>query len=551
MTDVRIIFLGGVGEIGKNLMLFETEQDIIIVDYGLGFPDAEQLGVDLLLPDVGYLKGRSEKVRGIFITHGHEDHIGALPWLWEEVGAPIYATALTAGLIKSKMQERKLADKIELHIFDPDEHPTLTAGDFSLEPFRVTHSIPDACGFAITTPQGVIIVTGDFKFDPTPDDGKVTDKDTIRRYGDSGVRMLISDTTNAERSGHTPSETEVNDTLTEIFDIAPGRILLATFASMISRFQQVIDQAARTGKRVVPMGRSLENYVKVARELKYLNDPKEVLLTAKRADGVPDNRLVYLVTGSQGEPMAVLSRIANREHPRLTVKEGDTVVISASPIPGNETAVYRVIDLLFEAGAEVVYPGLARVHVSGHAYRDELREMIQLVRPQHVIPTHGEPRHLALYADLAVEEGIPRDRIHRVSIGDVVRLDEHGAFVADQIDVGTIVVEGQSVGLAHDPALRDRAAMANDGLISVAVAIDMQEGTIVSGPKVSTRGFSVITSDPELEQGIDDAVAEGLEKALLLGDSQGLHQAIRESAQKYVFSRTKRRPVILPLILEM
>ncbi|MCO5218741.1 MAG: ribonuclease J [Thermomicrobiales bacterium] len=551
MSYVRIIFLGGVGEIGKNLMLFETEQDIIIVDYGLGFPDAEQLGVDLLLPDVGYLKGRSEKVRGIFITHGHEDHIGALPWLWEEVGAPIYATALTAGLIKSKMQERKLADKIELHIFDPDEHPMLTAGDFSLEPFRVTHSIPDACGFAITTPQGVIIVTGDFKFDPTPDDGKVTDKDTIRRYGDSGVRMLISDTTNAERSGHTPSETEVNDTLTEIFDIAPGRILLATFASMISRFQQVIDQAARTGKRVVPMGRSLENYVKVARELKYLNDPKEVLLTAKRADGVPDNRLVYLVTGSQGEPMAVLSRIANREHPRLTVKEGDTVVISASPIPGNETAVYRVIDLLFEAGAEVVYPGLARVHVSGHAYRDELREMIQLVRPQHVIPTHGEPRHLALYADLAVEEGIPRDRIHRVSIGDVVRLDEHGAFVADQIDVGTIVVEGQSVGLAHDPALRDRAAMANDGLISVAVAIDMQEGTIVSGPKVSTRGFSVITSDPELEQGIDDAVAEGLEKALLLGDSQGLHQAIRESAQKYVFSRTKRRPVILPLILEM
>ncbi len=551
MSDVRIIFLGGVGEIGKNLMLFETEQDIIVVDYGLGFPDAEQLGVDLLLPDVGYLKGRREKVRGIFITHGHEDHIGALPWLWEEVGAPIYATALTAGLIKSKMQERKLADKIELHIFDPDEHPTLTAGDFSLEPFRVTHSIPDACGFAITTPQGVIIVTGDFKFDPTPDDGKVTDKDTIRRYGDAGVRMLISDTTNAERSGHTPSETEVNDTLTEIFDIAPGRIILATFASMISRFQQVIDQAARTGKRVVPMGRSLENYVKVARELKYLNDPKEVLLTAKRADGVPDNRLVYLVTGSQGEPMAVLSRIANREHPRLTVKEGDTVVISASPIPGNETAVYRVIDLLFEAGAEVVYPGLARVHVSGHAYRDELREMIQLVRPERVIPTHGEPRHLALYADLAVEEGIPRERIHRISIGDVVRLDEHGAFVADQIDVGTIVVEGQSVGLAHDPALRDRAAMANDGLISVAVAIDMQQGTIVSGPKVSTRGFSVITSDPELEQGIDDAVAEGLEKALLLGDSQGLHQAIRESAQKYVFSRTKRRPVILPLILEM
>ncbi|MCA9834137.1 MAG: ribonuclease J [Thermomicrobiales bacterium] len=551
MTDVRIIFLGGVGEIGKNLMLFETDQDIVVVDFGLGFPDAEQLGVDLLLPDVGYLKGKREKVRGIFITHGHEDHIGALSWLWEEVGAPIYATKLTAGLIRSKLQERKLADKAPLHIFDPDEHPHLTAGDFSLEPFRVTHSIPDSVGFAITTPQGVIVVTGDFKFDPTPDGGIVTDKETIRRYGDSGVRVLISDTTNAEREGHTPSESVVNDTLTELFDVAPGRIILATFASMISRFQQVIDQAARTGRRVVPLGRSLENYVRVARELGYLTDVREVLLPGKSAQGVPDDRLVYLVTGSQGEPMAVLSRIANRDHPKLTIKEGDTVVISASPIPGNETAIYRVIDLLFEAGAEVVYPGLARVHVSGHAYRDELREMIQLVRPEHVIPTHGEPRHLALYGDMAVEEGIPREKVHRVWIGDVLVLDDRGMHIADQIDVGTVVVEGSSVGLAHDPALRDRTTMANDGLIAVAVGINRAEGKIVSGPKVSSRGFSVITSDPLLEQGIDEAVAEALERALIAGDLQGLHHAVRESAQKYVFSRTKRRPVILPLILEM
>lgn len=550
MSEVRVIFLGGVGEIGKNLMLFETDQDIIVVDYGLGFPDIDQPGIDLILPDVGYLKGRKDKVRGIYITHGHEDHIGALPWLWEEVGAPIYATKLTAGLILSKMKERKLADKVEIHVFDPDEHPKLEAGDFTLEPFRVTHSIPDSCGFAISSPQGVIVVTGDFKFDPTPEDNKPTDKETISKYGDAGVRLLISDTTNAERQGHTLSEVAVNDTLTELFANAPGRIILATFASSISRFQQVIDQAARTGRRVVPMGRSLENYVRVARELKYLKDDSETILPAKRAEGVPDARLVYLVTGSQGEPMAVLSRIASGDHNRLTAKEGDTFVISASPIPGNETAIYRVIDNLFEAGAEVVYPTLARVHVSGHAYRDELREMIQLVRPEHVIPTHGEPRMLALYGDMAVEEGIPREHVHRVEIGDIITISDRGIHLGGQIDVGTVIVEGSTMGLVHDVALRDRAAMANDGVISIAVGIDWKQKKVVSGPTVGTRGFAVVTSDPELERGIDAAVAEALERALVGGDTQGLHRAIRESANRYIFQRTKRRPVVLPLILD-
>lgn len=550
MSDVRVIFLGGVGEIGKNLMLFETDQDIIVVDFGLGFPEIDQPGIDLILPDVGYLKGRKDKVRGIFITHGHEDHIGALSWLWEDVGAPIHATKLTAGLILSKMQERKLADKVEMNIFDPDEHPKLEAGDFTLEPFRVTHSIPDACGYAITSPQGVIMVTGDFKFDPTPEDGKPTDKETIRKYGDSGVRLLISDTTNAEREGHTLSEVDVNDTLTELFDSAPGRIILATFASSISRFQQVIDQAGRTGRRVVPMGRSLENYVRVARELKYLKDDKETILPAKRAEGVPDDELVYLVTGSQGEPMAVLSRIAANDHPRLTAKEGDTFVISASPIPGNETAVYRVIDNLFDAGAEVVYPALAQVHVSGHAFRDELREMIQLTRPEHVIPTHGEPRMLALYGDMAVEEGVPREKVHRVEIGDVITISDKGVHISGQIDVGMVIVEGSSMGMAHDHALRDRAAMANDGLVTIAVGIDWKQKKVVSGPKVGTRGFSVVTSDPDLERGIDEAVSEALERALVGGDTRGLHRAIRESASRFIHQRTRRRPVVLPMILD-
>ena len=550
MSDVQVIFLGGIGEIGKNLMLFETVNDIIVVDFGLGFPEIDQPGIDLLLPDVSYLKGKREKVRGIFITHGHEDHIGALSWLWEDVPAPIYATKLTAGLILSKLQEKKLADRVEMHIFNPEDHPKLEAGDFTLEPFRVTHSIPDSCGFAITTPQGVIIVTGDFKLDPTPDDGKVTDKETLRRYGDAGVKLLISDTTNAEREGHTLSEVDVEATLTELFDNAPGRIILATFASSISRFQQVIDQAARTGKRVVPMGRSLETNVRVAKELKYLSDPEEVLLPAKRSDGVPDNRLVYLVTGSQGEPMAVLARIASDDHPRLSAKEGDTYVISASPIPGNETAIYRMIDQLFDAGAEVVYPPLARVHVSGHAYRDELREMIQMVRPEHVVPTHGEPRMLALYGDLAVEEGVPREKVHRIDIGDVLTIGDRGIYVSGQIDVGVVVVEGSSMGLAQDMAFADRATMANDGLVAVAVGIDWKQRKVVSGPKISTKGFTVLTSDSDLERGIDEAVAESLERALVGGDTHGLHRAIRDSANQYIYKRTKRRPVVLPLILD-
>ena len=551
MTDVQVIFLGGIGEIGKNLMLFETQNDIVVVDFGLGFPEIDQPGVDLILPDISYLRGKKDKVRGIFITHGHEDHIGALSWLWEDIGAPIYATRLTAGLIQVKMQEKKLAEKVEMHVFDQDAHPKLEVGDFTLEPFRVTHSIPDACGFAITTPQGVIIVTGDFKIDPTPDDNKPTDLETLRNYGDAGVRLLISDTTNAERDGHTLSEVDVEDTLRDLFDNAPGRIILATFASSISRFQQVIDQAARTGRRVVPQGRSLETNLRVAKELGFIKDPKEVLLPPKQSDGVPKDKLVYLVTGSQGEPMAVLARIASGDHNRLEAQEGDTFVISASPIPGNETAVYRMIDQLFDAGAEVVYPTLARVHVSGHAYRDELREMIQLTRPEHVVPTHGEPRMLALYGDLAVEEGVKREHVHRIDIGDVLTISDRGMAVTGMVDVGVVVVEGSSVGLAHDPAFQDRATMANDGLVAVAVGIDWKQGKVVSGPKISTKGFSVLTSDSDLERGIDDAVAEALERALVGGDTQGLYRAIRDSANQYIYKRTKRRPVILPLILDM
>lgn len=549
--SVRVLFLGGVAEVGRNLMVLETADDIIVVDCGLGFPEEDQPGIDLLLPDIGYLKGRRDKIRGIFITHGHEDHIGGLSWLWEDIPAPIHATKLTAGLIMAKMREKKLADRVEMHVFDPEADPPIKAGGFIVEPFRVTHSIPDAVGFGIGTPAGMVVITGDYKFDPTPIDNKPTDIDKLRSFCDRGVRLLISDCVNVEREGRTPSERVVGETYEEVFADAPGRIIIATFASLIARIQQVIDVAGKHGRKVATLGRSLENNVRVARELGYLHDPDDVLIQSRQADKLPDEEIVYIVTGSQGEPMAVLSRIANRDHPKITVGEGDTVIVSATPIPGNETSVSRIIDQLFRSGAEVVYSSRARVHVSGHAGRDELREMLDLVRPEYVIPTHGEHRHLALYADLAAENGIPRENILMVELGDVVLLDEQGIDIAEQVDVGTVYVEGAAIGLGNETVLRDRQTMSQDGLISIAVAVDWDRGEVTSGPKVAAKGFSVFTADPGLEEGLCDSVAAALVEHLPTGDTSGVNRVIRESATRYIFGQTRRRPVIMPLVLEV
>ncbi len=547
--SLRVIFLGGIAEVGKNLMVLESDDDIIVVDCGLGFPEENHPGIDLLLPDIGYLRGKREKIRGIFITHGHEDHIGALPWLWEDIPVPIHATKLTAGLITSKMREKRLADRVEIEVFDPDTHPTIRAGAFTVEPFRVTHSIPDAVGFGVQTPAGLVVITGDYKFDPTPIDNRPTDVKTLRAFGDRGVRLLISDTVGVEREGRTPSERVVGETYEELFAQAPGRIIVATFASLIARIQQVIDVAAANGRKVATLGRSLENNVRVATELGYLHDPDDVLISARQAESMPDREIVYIVTGSQGEPMAVLSRIANRDHNRITVGEGDTVIVSATPIPGNETSVYRIIDQLFRSGAEVIYSNIARVHVSGHAGREELREMLELLRPEYVIPTHGEPRHLVLYADLAVESGVPRDHITLVELGDVVTLDEQGMGVTGQVDVQTVFVEGVVIGRGDAGVLRDRQTMADDGVIGVAVTIDEANGEIVAGPDVQTSGFSVIEVDPDLLHGVVEAVTTALERVLRDGDAGAAERAVREAASRYIFGKTRRRPVILPLVM--
>ena len=419
---VRLVFLGGLHEVGKNMAALECGDDIIVIDCGLGFPELEQPGVEVVLPDISWLRKNRERIRGIFITHGHEDHIGALPFLLPELRVPVHASRLTAALIAVKLDEVHQLDRSEIVEFDPDDDRPIRAGCFSVTPFRVCHSIPDACGLGVDTPAGLIVFTGDFKFDPTPVDNRPADFQRLQSFGDRGVRLLVSDCVHVESPGMTPSERVVGETFDRVVMEAPGRVIVATFASLISRVQQLIDVAGKHGRNVAVFGRSLERNVAMAVELGYLHDPSHVLIPAKDAANLPDHRLIYVVTGSQGEPMAVLARIANGEHRQVRVHEQDTVVVSASPIPGNETAVFRIIDRLFLLGADVLYPQRALVHVSGHGSREDLRTMLDLTRPRDVIPSHGEARHMALYGDLAMAWGLPSDRITFTSIGEVIEI---------------------------------------------------------------------------------------------------------------------------------
>ncbi len=555
MSDpsVRLIFLGGIGEVGKNLFLLETDNDIIVVDCGLGFPEEDQPGIDLVLPDVSYLRERRDKIRAIFITHGHEDHIGGLAYLWPDLGAPIYASRLTVGLIQVKLKDAKLLDKVTMRVFEPDERPTIETGDFTVEPFRVCHSIPDSVGFGITTPAGLIIHTSDFKFDPTPADGKQTDFALLEEFGDRGVKLLISDCVHVEAKGTTPSERAIGETYDRVFAEAPGRIIIATFASLISRIQQVIDTASRHKRRVATLGRSLENNVRVAKELGYLKDPDGVLISAKAAKQLDPASIVYVVTGSQGEPMAVLSRIANRDHREIMAGEGDTIVVSATPIPGNETSVYRIINQLFRSGAEVIYSGLAQVHVSGHASQDELVRMMELTRPEYIIPTHGEHRHIALYTDLAVDAGFKRQNVFSVEIGDVLQVGKDGIRYLEQLDISDVYVEGATVGAISDSVLRDRKLLANDGMVMIAVTVERTTGLVAAGPEVVTRGFSLIRNGADHTVGLHDQVISVLENRAErqgVADSITLGREVQEAAAAYLYTMTRRRPMILPIVLQ-
>ncbi len=537
------------------MFLLEHGDDIIVVDCGVAFPQEEQLGIDLVLPDISYLRERRDNIRGIFITHGHEDHIGALPYLLPDLlPAPLYATKLTLGLISVKLEEAKLLARADLREFDPDQRPVLRAGAFAIEPFRVTHSIPDAVGFGITTPTGLVVHSSDFKLDETPIDGRPTDYAKLNEFRERGVRLLISDCVHVEAPGHTPSERVVGETYDRVFAAAEGRIFVATFASLIARVQQVIDTAARYGRSVATLGRSLEKNVRIAQELGYLSDPNGVLIEARDAAQFPDERIVYVVTGAQGEPMAALSRIANGDHRDVAIGAGDTVIVSATPIPGNETAVFRVINQLFRAGAEVIYGARALVHVSGHASRDELRRMLELTAPTDVVPFHCEHRHMALYADLALEAGVPGERITFAEVGDVIEITPEKVAVTGRVESGYVYVDGVTVGAVGDVVVRDRRALARDGILMVVVSVDRETGQIVAGPEIVTRGFVHMRESGELLAATKEHLRETLSvytNGHQTDDWGYLSRQLRDAAATYLYRETRRRPMILPMVMEV
>ncbi|HRA47870.1 MAG TPA: ribonuclease J [Thermomicrobiales bacterium] len=549
------MFLGGLGEVGRNMFLFETKNDIIVIDCGVMFPEEEQLGIDLVLPDISYLRQNKHKLRAIFITHGHEDHIGGLPWLVGDLApVKIFATKLTLGMIGAKLDERKLRSKVELIELEPDTDKTYKMGAFTVEPFRVCHSIPDSVGFAIDTPAGLVVHTSDFKLDPTPIDGRLTDFAKIRRFAERGVHLLISDCVHIETKGRTPSEAIIGKTYEEVFQRAPGRIFVATFASLIARIQQVIDVASRNGRRVCTLGRSLEQNTRVALELGFLTDPDRVLVEAREAALLPDDKIVYIVTGSQGEPMAVLSRIANGDHREVAVGAGDTVIVSSSPIPGNETSVYRIIDKLFRAGADVIYPARALVHVSGHAGREEIAEMMAAVKPTFVLPFHGEPRHMALFADVALENGILTENITFGGVGQVIEIAPDHVGVVGSIEAGYVYVDGLTVGAIGDVVIRDRQALSQDGVLMVVVSVDRQTGQIVAGPEIVTRGFVHAQESGELLKGLRSTLQKTLANYTDGNQTEDwgyLSRQLRDATGTFVYRETRRRPMILPMVMEV
>jgi ribonuclease J len=539
------------GEVGKNMLLVEYGDDIIVVDVGMGFPEEEMFGIDLVIPDVSYLDDKLGRLRAIFLTHGHEDHIGGLPYLLPRLGfPPIYATALTAGLVEVKLKERGLLEQTRLNVIHPDD--TIRAGPFGVSFFRVSHSIPDGVGLAIETPAGLIVQTGDFKFDQTPVDGRPTEFHKLATLGNRGVLALISDCVHVETPGITPSEQTLTETFARLFDAAEGRVIVATFASLISRIQQIAEVADWYGRKVAVVGRSLEQNVAMAQKLGYLRLPDGVLKPATELINAPDREVVFIVTGSQGEPMAVLSRIANNDQRLIRVKPGDTVIISATPIPGNETSVGRIINSLFRQGAHVVYSAVDRVHVSGHASQEELKLMLNLTRPRYVIPYHGEERHLHLYGRLAQELGVPAENVLIGESGSIYEVGPDFGGITGKIDVGYVFVDGLSVGDVGQVVIRDRQMLARDGILIIVVTVDRSSGTLLAGPDIVTRGFVHSREATELLEATKERVRQELAgNGHFTGEWSFLTRKLREVTGDYLYQQTKRRPMILPMVMEV
>lgn len=547
---VKIIPLGGLGEIGKNITVFECDDEIIVVDCGIAFPDEEMYGVDLIIPDISYLKNNVKKIKGIFLTHGHEDHIGSLPYVLKEVNVPIYGTKLTIGIVKTKLEEHNLLSEVKLHNVEAGD--VIKFDKFKVEFIRNTHSIADSCSLAIFTPVGTILHTGDFKIDYTPIDGETMDLQRISNLGKEGVTLLMADSTNVERKGHSLSEKSIGHTLDRIIGKAKGRVIVATFASNIHRMQQIVDASIKNKRKVVFNGRSMENISKVAMELGYLHIPENSVLSIDDLKDYDNSKITLITTGSQGEPMASLARIAFSNHRKIAIEHEDTFIISASPIPGNDKLISRVINELFRKGADVIYEDLADVHVSGHAYQEELKLIHTLVNPKYFMPVHGEYRHLKHHGDLAENLGMDKNNIFILETGNVLELTKNGCKKEGKVRTGAVFVDGLGVGDVGNIVLRDRRHLAQDGMLTIVVAIERETLSIVSGPDVITRGFVYVKESEELINKVKEISVIEVEKCLEIGVIEWyvLKSNVKKAVENYIYEKTKRRPTIIPIIME-
>ena len=550
---VTIFALGGVGEIGKNMYVVQYANDIVVIDAGLKFPEEDMLGIDVVIPDISYLTENREKVRGIIVTHGHEDHIGGLPYVLKHLNVPVYGTKLTLGLIENKLKEANLLGETKRVLITPET--VLPLGTMTASFFRTNHSIPDSVGVALDTPEGVIVHTGDFKFDFTPVNQQFADLHKMAELGSKGVLCLLSESTNAERSGFTPSEKSVGEELVEVFRRATQRVVVATFASNIHRVQQVFEAAALTNRKVTVIGRSMVNVVTIAHELGYLDIPDGMLIEPEEVNKLPADQVVILSTGSQGEPMSALTRMARSTHKKLDILPGDTVIIAATPIPGNERYVGRTVDELFRLGANVIYgPGtITGVHVSGHGSQEELKLMLNMMKPKYFIPIHGEYRMLKQHSNLAVTVGIERENIFILDIGDTVEIQNGTARRGSKIPAGNVLIDGLGVGDVGNIVLRDRKLLSQDGILVVVVTLSKQEGKIISGPDIISRGFVYVRESEGLLEEANKIVSNTL--ARLMGENvnewASLKTQVRDALGRFLYEQTRRRPMILPIIMEV
>ena len=549
-SKVKLIPLGGLGEIGKNITAIEYENEIIVIDCGLSFPDNEMYGIDLVIPDISYLLENREKVKGIFITHGHEDHIGALPYILKEINVPVYATKFTLSLIESKLIEFNMVSSCSLNEITLKE--PIKTEHFACEFIRTCHSIADSCSLAITTPQGVIFHTGDFKIDYTPVDGEVIDLQRISEIGKRRVLLLMADSTNATREGFTISETIIGQNLTRLFRNAKGRVIVATFSSNVHRVQQVINSSITYGRKVAFSGRSMEKISQIAMDLGYLKVPKNTIIKLDDIHKYPDNKVTIITTGSQGEPMSALARIASGNHKKIALKERDYIIISASPIPGNTKLITKLIDILISKGAEVIYDAMEEVHVSGHACREELKLIHSLIKPKYFVPVHGEYRHLKEHAELAKSLGMDEKNIFLLDNGDVLELTGKKAVKTKSVHTGTVYVDGSGVGDVGNIVLRDRKVLSQDGILTAVLAIDKEAKEIISGPDIISRGFVYVKDSNDLLNEATALIKREVEYCLDndILDWYSIKSKIKSSLGQFLYTKTKRKPMIIPVIVE-